>query len=354
VYFILGFVGCASIQAALDYELPQTDTALSSTGVQTNETSIPQTTAEQDGYGTILASVPLVGAEDVVIVGDVAYVAAGELGLYVVDIFDASYPFVLRELDVSSAWRLHVEKDQLLVSARSDGLYIIDLSVASDPQVTVHFDPTWDIYDGVSFGEDMVVVGGVPGDGRVAILSQNESAGVDTVSSTNGAEQAGRTIVVKDDYAYVGQTEGYMTILDLLDPKSIQISGQIVPEASLTIQESLMNMRFIDDLLFAAAGEQGLRVFDVADPARAELVATNEEQPILDFVPFEERLVVVGGNGIGLVDVSEPKKPVSIESQVNLTLLNGSEPRAIAMDNGIAYVADHGESALSLVTIQGE
>lgn len=354
MFFIIGLLGCASIQAALDYEPPETDTALSATGVQTSETSLVQTTAEQDGYGTILASVPLAGAEDVVIVGDIAYVAAGESGLYVVDIYDSSYPFVLRELDVSSAWKLQVEKGQLLVSARNNGLYIFDISTAAEPQMINHFDPSWNIYDGVSFGESLVVVGGVVGDGRVAVLSEIEGFEFETISSISGAEQAGRTVVVKDDYAYVGQTEGYMTILDLLDPKSIQVSGVFEPEKSLTVHESLVNIRLMDDFLVAGAGDQGLRVFDVTDPARAELVATYEGQPVLDFVPFEDRVVVVGGNGLALVDISNPKKPVSIESQVNLTLLNGSEPRAIAMDNGIAYVADHGESALSLVTIQGE
>lgn len=120
----------------------------------------------------------------------------------------------------------------------------------------------------------------------------------------------------------------------------------------------LANSRVVDVALdvprgraYLASGSQGLQVVDISDPASPSLLATLSLFGLASAVAVvDSGLVVVGRRGggsagISFVDVSVPTSP-SVRGQLGSAF--APEPRAIAIKDTIAFVADESVGLLSI------
>ncbi len=125
-------------------------------------------------------------------------------------------------------------------------------------------------------------------------------------------ESNGRNIAKSGDYAFLGGDDIY--IYDVSNPRS---PDQI---ASLEIEgERVLHWTRVDEVLFSAHEENGLRIFDITNPQRPELTTHYENSGEYgEIIPYQNYLyqIVTHGNYARFVKI------ISIENPVHPTLVD--------------------------------
>ena len=227
--------------------------------------------------------------DDVVVAGNLAYVADSYWGLQIVDITDSTAPFLVGSLNVGTrAAAIAIDENHVYLVDTYEGLRIIDVADPTAPVVVQHLDPE-------PFPQDVVIV---------------------------------------DDRAYLSAWNGIF-IYDVADPtNSIQLS--VIPDGNVINYEGI-TVR--DDIVYAAARQGGLHVWDVSDPLHPEyLDHENVADTALDVDLHGDLAVVTCYHGnIVVVNVAKPR---------NLATVGGFHPPGPAYEilcrGGLAYVAASG------------
>ena len=104
-------------------------------------------------------------------------------------------------------------------------------------------------------------------------------------------------VVVQDDYAYVtirggnfcGQEFSQLEVIDVSDKANpfIETVVDMVEPYGLGVR---------NESLYVSDGEAGLKLFNIADPQAIFLEDQFEDVHILDIIPLEDKLLMVGDN----------------------------------------------------------
>lgn len=292
--------------------------------------------------------------QDIYLVNNLAYVAAGEAGLIVLDVAD---PANIRVLGTAST----PGDAQSVVVGHEDGL----VYVASGGQLGPWEGGTLSIID-VSKPDMPMQVASVemPGfahrvaliehyayvlyEGGLLVLDVSDLASPVEIVRV-GVSQGARALVVTDGYAYVA---GYgLQGIDVSDPAAPrQVSSFEVkfPTWAVTVQGETA---YLADT-FCEMGHCGstIHIVDVSDPARPQEVGTwFTKSAVQDALVHENILYLTSWQkGLQVVDVSDPANPHLLGEYA--TLPNVED---VAVSHGYAYVSDGAEAGLQVLDLGG-
>jgi hypothetical protein len=252
--------------------------------------SVPSAPACDAGSCDIVGGHP----NGITLAGSRAYIAAGDVGLAIVNIANPALPTVLSTIDTpGSASGVAISGAYAYVADGRSGLQILD--VAS---------PTG---------------GAVVGSGSTTGYSWDVAA--------------------EGTYAYVASGDAGLQIYDVTIP-----GGAHVPLASLTLAGSAHSISLKDDLAFISVGGRGVVVVNVSNPAHPALVASCGTPS----VPGPSDLAIAGGyayvadaeSGLVIVDIVSPYVELAaLQSPAYGQKLAVTDPTTNLSGPGIGYIA---------------
>ncbi len=290
--------------------------------------------------------------QDICLVGNLAYVAAGEAGLIVLDVAD---PSSVRTISIVStpgdAQSVTVGHKDGLVYVASGGqlgpweggtLSIVDVSKPDMPTQVASVEMP-------GFAHRVALIehyAYVLYEGGLLVLDVSDLASPVEIVRV-GVSQGARALVVTDGYAYVA---GYgLQVVDVSDPAAPrQVSSFEVkfPTWAVAVKGELA---YLTDT-FCEMGYCGSTIYivDVSDPARPQQVSTwFTKSAVTDASVHEDALYLTSWQkGLQVVDVSDPTSPQLLGEYA--TLPNVED---VLVSNSYAYVSDGAQSGLQVLDL---
>ncbi len=316
--------------------------------------------------------------EDVVVVGDVAYLGGGslrvvdvsdpsaptEVGSYhagrspvhiavngdyvyvtrpsmppnvgsldVVDVSDPANPTLVERVEGGNPWDVAVApaSDYVYVAYSSGDLYAMDISDPASPTVAGHY----------AGGVSRVAATGsyayvLRGQGLVVLDMSDPSAPrvIGAYDSISGVDAYTADLMVAGDYAYLAGGEGRLEIVDISD---------VSPPVEIGRYESLENAGSITVIsgthAYVVDDEDSVRVIDVSNPpsptARGVYRPPEGLVSDVDVAPDDTYAYVAAGDGLHVVDVSNPISPTEVALHAT-----PDRAKAVAVSGGYVYVSD--------------
>ena len=165
----------------------------------------------------------------------------------------------------------------------------------------------------------------------------------------DGALSGANNITIAGRYAYI-TAERELVIVDLDDPLNPRIVKRIgAPELNQPKAVAIQfRYGFVADL-------DGLKVFDVSDPEKAHVISGAFVKAYYAndvYVARTYAYVAALNNGIFIIDIKNPEKPITIQSFTAGGKINDARQVKIAMTNAslFAYVAD-GKNGLRVLQL---
>lgn len=245
--------------------------------------------------------------EDVVVEGSIAYVAAREAGLLVVDFSDPRSPAVLGTLDTPGVARhLSVVGTTVYLACETGGVRIIDASNPADPFEIYSFKFTpqsldVEVVGGLAFVatyDDGLQIVDVSLPFLPRLLSEDAR-----FTRAFGVAVAGETAVV------AGGADGSVRILDVRNPAAPAVLAEYDTGGSA----SSVTLR--GSTLFVPAAD-GVHILDISTPSAPTLLAVQPMpgSPGAGPVTLVDQLAYVsnGSHGIFVMDIADPANPVGL------------------------------------------
>lgn len=191
-------------------------------------------------------------ALDVWVAGELAYVAAADAGLLVMDLQQGSNAVVIGSLRLPASGPMAATGPWVFFV--SSGLQVVDVSNPVEPTPAAHFD--------LGLVRGLAVSGNYAyavGEGGLTVLAAGSGTTPRIVRALPQLDEAVR-IVVADGHAYVAESLA-VHIFDLQDPANPRSQGTVRWESGLSALDLAINgtVAYVLD-------DSGLRVLDVEDP----------------------------------------------------------------------------------------
>ena len=244
-------------------------------------------------------------SSDVVVIGDVAYVATGPRGVVLVDVSDPSSPEVRGRITTpGAALRLFPDGDRLLVANGSAGVLLLDVREPSSPAALAAWKSEGYVRHAVLSGDDVYVAEGRSGVSRLRFCE----GGFEHVWRHDTGGQA-RGISINGQVAAIANGPSGLLMMDI----GKEIPGSL---GSLPLEDMARDALFSADgsRVFVATGDDGIAVADVTDPAAPKRSGEFlTDKPTNRLRADGERLCVGNDSaGLLLLDVSDPDSPEKI------------------------------------------
>jgi hypothetical protein len=274
--------------------------------------------------------------------GNIAYVADRNWGLRLVNISDpANLVEVSAYKSMASVEAVEVVGNLAYVVSSGIGLRIANVTDTAHPK--------WlgatDIVNPHDWGliESVAVVGSYA---YVGVGNKLFVADVSDPTNLTWAESVGlqglvRDITIAGTVAYIAD-EGGVQLINVTTPAHPTLLGRIVLS---TGKGQTRNIAVSGTLAFVAVEGDGLQIIDVSDPnnpKRIEGISASEHPTDVSVVG--NWAYVLDRGGVSVVDVSNPASPQEVSH------LQTAEPRRISVSGSTAYIADGGRG-LSLVDV---
>ncbi|MHA1954350.1 MAG: LVIVD repeat-containing protein, partial [Candidatus Heimdallarchaeaceae archaeon] len=130
-------------------------------------------------------------------------------------------------------------------------------------------------------------------------------------STILAAGDLARDVVVKDDTAFVANSEGGLRVIDVSDP------ANPTPIGTRDTAGITTNLALIDDFALLADGTNGLVVVDINNPSNPTIettFSTGISSAINVFAQEDYAYVVDINNGIIIVDITDPTAPTYVST----------------------------------------
>lgn len=282
----------------------------------------------------------LVQTFDVSVSGNYAYVAAGAVGFWILDISNPASPSEVESLLMSGnlVTDVQVSGNYAYVADYGRGLFLV--ADVSNPQ-NVHYPVS--IPASTAFGITLA--------NKSAFLS-SEQRGLDIINISNPLSPAplgryhsagaSRDVFVSDSTMYIAEDEGGLRILDITNPSDpFSLSVYDTPGSAYGVYQTGI-YAYVADL------DGGLRVIDVSDTGNP-----SETGAMTTAVSSAQRVEVYGDyayladreRGMKIIDIQNPAAPFE-----TYEYLVASSVYNTALTQNTAYVA-HGESGLRVLDI---
>lgn len=242
-------------------------------------------------------------ARDVVVRGDLAFVADGGQGLRIVNINNPAAPVLIATYDTPSYARsVAVAGEHAYVADDASGLLVISIANPAAPTLAGGYN-TPGTAMGVAVSGNLALVADYTG--LQAFNISNPASPV--LTSTNyPASGIVYDVAIAGDQAYVAVGAGGLYTYSLLNPAS---------PAFLAIHDTPGTAQRVEvqgEHAFIADGAAGLRIVSVVNPAAPALVATLDTPGYAGGVAVDGEFVYVADStsGVQVVDIANPAAPV--------------------------------------------
>jgi formylglycine-generating enzyme required for sulfatase activity len=305
----------------------------------------------------VLARVPLPSAaEDVSVLGNSAYVAAGQAGLIVVDITNPAAPVVRGTVDthkfaesvrVTSLPTTTGVDDIAFVVEGTEGITTYNVS---DPDSAYSFQQGTTAVDGNGL---FIEVPEDPSEPYVVYLAENwkgmrifeSDPTVPGLLRYNGVFTGTRgyakSIAVKDGYAYVADDELGVAVVDV----RVRVLGIVRVVASADTPGFARGIAVSGDYAYVADGTNGLVVMAIQGGQTPAIVGQLPLSGFARAIEFRDGKVFVAAQdgGLSIVDVGDPTHPVLLGNVVS------PYATGVALSTaGVVVVSDRTEGLLVL------
>ncbi|HZD55789.1 MAG TPA: hypothetical protein VE136_03645, partial [Anaerolineales bacterium] len=275
--------------------------------------------------------------QDVVVAGDLDYLASRQDGLWILDVSDRSNPQELGFYDTpGEAHGLFLAGDLVYVAAYDRGLRVINVAV---PQVPVE----------VGFYDAPKIVQHVAVEGDYAYLTDGQRGlRIVDISTPRQPREIGfndqlggtQGLAVRQNLAYVTNRVG-LEVVDVNDPSDPARLGSIATSGDAVGVALEGNYAFIAD------GGQGLSIVDIGNPAELKLVGVFNTPGYAWNVSVAGNYAYIadGDAGLYIVNISDPADPQTTSVLADLT-----DARGVLTISNFLFLAD-GVNGLKVVDI---
>jgi hypothetical protein len=273
-------------------------------------------------------------AKDVVVREDRAYAAVGDAGLVVVDIADPASPSITGSVDTPGyAESLELVETLVYLADGAAGLQVADVGSSGDPVLIGGFDTPGNAEDIAVSGERVYVADGSAGLQVIDIGTPS----LPRLESTFATAGYAHGIAVRGEAAFVGGLyDGNLHIVDISDPAS---PSQIAVFSYHWPNEA-WDVAIDGDLAYVVDYFSGIFVVDIGDLANPDVKGFHHTPAFLvDVEVVEDKLYSLGQERYGLatVDFADPANPRLLGMTGGVRF-----PMGVAVRGATAYVTGRG------------
>ena len=290
-----------------------------------------------------LGSVSTGNAQDVIVVGNYAYVADAVAGVRIVNITTPSAPAIAGTYDTPGTARQIDVNGTIVYVADTDSVQILSIATPTAPQFLGSYSQTGLVVnDIVADGTHLYVAGTVSGSPTVEVLNVASSAAPVLVTSASVAQAT--AVTLSGNYAYVvGGTK--MSIVD--------ISGYPVLSVVGTYTDALSDSQFAAVQVFGSAAYindpvNGLHAVTISSPAAPTASFTTTTGTAYGSgVAISNGYVflTIASGGLAIYDIASTGSPVYVD-----TNSGSATGLGLTIANDVAYLANGG-SGLQLIDV---
>ncbi|MFX1475926.1 MAG: hypothetical protein ACFFCO_10700, partial [Promethearchaeota archaeon] len=242
-------------------------------------------------------------ALDVVVDGDIAYVADGTSGVYAVDCSDLTNPTVIDTFDtIGNATDVELQGDTLVVADGSSGVcYFLDVSDPTDIRSVYTLGFAYAVHD-VSIHDGLLAIGT---SSFVYLYSLGDLAGLPLYSTYSTYDAL--DVDVQGDIAYVAAGTDGLVVLDVSD-KVNPVLLDVVKHTS-SVYYTSVDVQGIHCFVTNDATVIGLYCFDVSDPTNVVYLDFQSRGSGYDVVIAGDTAFHANGAHAGsivMINVSDP------------------------------------------------
>ena len=244
-------------------------------------------------------------ASDVLVYKNVAFVASGPQGIFVVDVANLDNPRALSTIKTTgAAIRLERDGDRLIVACGSAGVLIIDVTKPDEPRPLVEWTSEGYVRHAI-LSEGIVYVA----EGRIGV-SKLRYDGADTLEHEWRFKTVGqvRAVCERGNKLLVADGPKGLAVLNIgdTDPKEV---GRIV------LKDMARDVIFANDnKAFIAGGDDGIIVVDLTDLKAIKNVAAFVPDRPANRLRLLDHYLYVGNDSAGslILDIVRPEMPVKV------------------------------------------
>lgn len=200
-------------------------------------------------------------AVDVAVQGSYAYIADYWAALHIIDVSDPFHPHEVGVLDSLDSFvsAVAVSENRVFLATYTDGLVVIDVSNPDSLFVSAQVEDLYYAYDVAVSGNYALVAGSPTGDNGLVVV---DIANPDEPRLTGqvALEFTGYAVAARGRVAYVGGGNGF-AVVDFAEATNPQVLS------SMMTDNGVYGVSVEGDYLYLAQWNEGLRVFDVTNPA---------------------------------------------------------------------------------------
>jgi hypothetical protein len=244
-------------------------------------------------------------ANDVTVIGELAYIADSQAGLRIIDI---SNPEELSEIGFfdtpGTALGVSISGAYAYIADGNGGLCIVDISDPENPQAIGAFQGQLIINEVIVNG-DYVYLADLIGGLRVINVSDPENPEQVGICNTPDLPQG---FFLSGQHIYIADRRSGLQIVDVSNPEQPEIIGSIDTPGEA-------NAVFVqNDHAYIADKVGGLRIIDISDPANpAESGSFDTEGLAYDVtVSAHYAYIADGANGFLALNIGDPENPILV------------------------------------------
>lgn len=244
------------------------------------------------------------------IVGNLAFLADGEVGLDIVDISDPDNPILVGNYDTpGEANKVDVVNNIAYVASGTGGLQIIDISTPDNPTL-LGSNPLTVLFGISGLGRGVEVVGDTAFVAAATvgldIIDVSDPANPTILSNISNPDFAwANNVTVEGNTAFISHTGG-MDIINITDVNNPVLLSSYSAINSLDV-DIVENTAFI-------AFENGLDIVDISDLNHPTLIGNYDIDSVKGIEVKDNKAFLTGlFNGLTVLDVSDPTKPILLD-----------------------------------------
>jgi len=244
--------------------------------------------------------------EDVLVNGNLAYVADGTAGLTVIDLSDSSSPSIIASLDTpENAMDIERNGDIIYVSDRNS-MVIIDISV---PGVPLHIGSI-DIpaYNSKVYNNFLFI-------NTTTGLAIYDIVTASAPTFLNNADLGNLSnFIIQNNAAFATDKEDFLLSINIDEPSLPFVSGKMeIPYRDS--YNKLTNLLIFEEYIYAIRRTSGIHVFNISSVSNPlEYKRVDAPWPSLEGIVESNIAYIPGGFGIAMFDVSTPSNPILMDS----------------------------------------